>query len=283
MKNCSKETTIFGKSAENPEVQLKNSKYQSKEALAGVLLLLIVLPESLIYSGEIKIALLLYTGILVALSLISIFIKEQEIRNICQVFLLLPIFRLINFSVPMFPESSLLSFEYIYAPMIIPLAIVTIRQQFTYEQLGLSFKKIWYYLPVSIIIGLLLGQGESFITQTVSLIPDLSFINILKLTVVMVFFVGITEELLFRSILQTRLEGIFGSRGGLVLSSLVFGLMNSGLGSPYEILYASFTGFLIGYLFYRTRSLPFIALIHGFINVFSFGVIPLMGHGLGIL
>lgn len=282
MTNFGEKTTIFGKSAENPEVQHKNSKYQSREALAGVLLLLVVLPESLIYSGEIKIALLLYAGILVALSLISIFVKEKEIRNICQVFLLLPIFRIINFSVPTFPDYSLISFEYIYIPMIIPLTVIITRQQFTYEQLGLSFKKIWYYLPVSIIIGFILGQGESFIMQTTPLIPDLSFINILKLTVVMVFFVGITEELLFRSILQTRLEGIFGLRGGLVLSSLIFGLMNSGFGSPYEILYASFTGFIIGYLFYRTRSLPFIALVHGFISVFSFGIIPYLGHGLGI-
>jgi len=107
MTNFGEKTTIFGKSAENPEVQHKNSKYQSREALAGVLLLLVVLPESLIYSGEIKIALLLYAGILVALSLISIFVKEKEIRNICQVFLLLPIFRIINFSVPTFPDYSL--------------------------------------------------------------------------------------------------------------------------------------------------------------------------------
>jgi len=280
--NCGEEITIFGKSAENPEVQRNNSKYQSREALAGVLLLLIVLPESLIYSGEIKIALLLYAGILVALSLISILVKDKEIRNICQVFLLLPILRLINFSVPIFPEIPLLSFVFIYAPMIIPLTIVAIRQQFSYEQLGLNFKEIWYYLPVSILIGLILGQGESLIMQTIPLIPDLSFINILKLTVVMVFFVGITEELMFRSILQTRLEELFGTWNGLILSSLIFGFMNFGYGAPYEIFYAIFVGLLIGYVFQKTRNLPFIALIHGFISVFSFGIIPHVGHGLGI-
>lgn len=276
-----KQTRIFWKLAGNPEVRQKNSKHQGKETLAYFLLLLIALPESLIYSEHTQTALLLYAVLLVALSSISIFVKEQEIRNICQVLLLFPILRLTNFSVPFFPESPLLFFVFVYSPILIPLTIVVIRQQFTYEQLGLNFKNVGYYLPISILIGFVLGYGESLLIQTTSLIPDLSFINILKLIVVMVLFVGIIEELIFRSILQTRLEEIFGTRSGLVLSSLVFGFMNSGYGTSYEILYASFAGFIIGYLFYKTRSLPFIALTHGFINVFSFGILPLMGYGFG--
>jgi membrane protease YdiL (CAAX protease family) len=281
MKNCSEETTFFGKSSEN-QVQQKNSKYQSREALAGFLLLLIILPESLIYSGEIKIALLLYSGILVALSLISIFVKEKEIRNICQAFLLLPILRLMNFSVPTFPEIPLLSFVFIYAPMIIPLIIVVTRQRSTYERLGLNLKNIWYYLPAAIFIGLILGQAESFIIQTTPLISDLSLVNILILTFVMIFFVGLTEELLFRSILQTSLEDVFGSLNGLILSSLIFGLMNFSYGA-LEVFYAFFVGLLLGYMFQRTRSLPFIALVHGFISVFSFGILPHLGSVFGFL
>ena len=277
MKNCGEETTILGKPTEN-QVQEKNSKYQSREALAGVLLLLIVLPESLIYSGEIKIALLLYACMLVALSLISIFVKEKEIRNICQAFLLLPILRLMNFSVPIFPEMPLLSFVFIYTPMIVPLTIVSTRQRFTYGRLGLDFKNVWYYLLAAIFIGLILGQAESFIIQTTPLISDLSLVNILMLTVVMIFFVGLTEELIFRSILQTSLEEVFGSRNGLILSSLIFGLMNFSYGALYEVFYAFFVGLLLGYMFQRTRSLPFIALVHGFINVFSFGILPHLGN-----
>ena len=189
MTNFDKNIRNFWNSAENPEIRQKNSKHQSREVLAGTLLLLIVLPESLIYSGNIEIALLLYVGTLVALSLITVFVKEQEIRNICQVFLLLPILRLMNFSVPFFPESPLLFFVFVYSPILIPLTIVVIRQQFTHEQLGLNFKKIGYYLPISILIGFVLGYGEFLLIQTTPLFPDLSLINILKLTVVMILFV----------------------------------------------------------------------------------------------
>lgn len=261
----------------------KDSIYRKKEVFAGILILLIILPESLIYSGKIGGALLLYAGILTALSLISIFVKDQGIRNICQVFLLLPILRLINFSMPTFSEIPLLSFVFIYSPMVIPVVIVAIQQKFTYEQLGLNFRNMWIYLPASIIIGIILGQVEYSIIQPVELISDSSFINILKLIFVMVIVVGLIEEIIFRSILQTKLEEFFGIWSGLIFSSLLFGLMNSGFGSLYEIFYAIFIGLFIGYMFQKTRSLPFVALTHGFINVFSFGIIHYLWHGLGLL
>jgi membrane protease YdiL (CAAX protease family) len=50
--------------------------------------------------------------------------------------------------------------------------------------------------------------------------------------------------------------------------------MHSGYGSMVEIFYAFLVGFIIGYMFYKTRSLPLVTMVHGFINVFLFGVIP---------
>jgi uncharacterized protein len=52
--------------------------------------------------------------------------------------------------------------------------------------------------------------------------------------------------------------------------------MHTGYGSMDEVLYASFVGIFVGYLFYKTHSLPLVVMIHGFINVFVFGIIPLL-------
>ena len=125
-------------------------------------------------------------------------------------------------------------------------------------------------------LGLLLAEGEYLIIRTNYLIPDLSIFNLLMLSIVMIFFVGLVEEIIFRSILQNRLQMVFGNWTGLIFTSILFGLMHSGYGNIYEVLYASFVGLFIGYLFYRTRSLPLVAMIHGFINVFLFGIIPLL-------
>nr|WP_255679874.1 CPBP family intramembrane glutamic endopeptidase [Methanosarcina sp. DH2] len=98
--------------------------------------------------------------------------------------------------------------------------------------------------------------------------------NLLKLTIVMVFFVGLVEELIFRSVLQTRLENALGVWEAIIITSFLFGLMHSGYGTFQEILYTGFVGFIMGLAFYKTRSLPFIAVLHGFVNVFLFGILP---------
>ena len=132
-------------------------------------------------------------------------------------------------------------------------------------------------------LGLAIAESEYYIIRPGYLIPDLSFINILKVSVVMILFIGFVEELIFRSILQTRLEEAMGMFSGLVITSVLFGMMHSGYGTFYEILFTSLAGFIIGYLFQRTRSLPFITLIHGLVNIFLFGIIPHLGPGLGLV
>jgi hypothetical protein len=100
---------------------------------------------------------------------------------------------------------------------------------------------------------------------------------------IMVFCVGLVEELVFRSLIQTRLEGLFGTTVGLIATSLLFGLMGSAYGTVSGVLFASLVGLILGYMFIKTRSLPFVALTHGLVNVFLFSLIPLLGPGIGIL
>ncbi len=50
--------------------------------------------------------------------------------------------------------------------------------------------------------------------------------------------------------------------------------MHSGYGTFYEILYTGFVGLFMGFAFYKTRSLPFVAVLHGLVNVFLFGILP---------
>jgi membrane protease YdiL (CAAX protease family) len=236
--------------------------------------LFIAIAEFLIYSGKIIEAMEVHAVLLLGLCFSMLYIKNVEIQKTYQALILLPILRLVNLSMPAFYEITLYSFVFIYGLLTIPVTIALTSQGFTRKQLGITFKKIGRYIPLSIIIGLLLAIGEYFIIETNYLVPDLSIISLLMLTLVMVFLVGLVEEIIFRSILQNRLELFLGSRGGLIVTSVLFGLMHSGYGSMVEIFYTFLVGFIIGYMFYRTRSLPLVTMIHGFINVFLFGVLP---------
>ena len=243
--------------------------------LTGLPVLSITLAELLIFSGNMGAAVWLHIGNMIALSLSTMFIKDPEINKLHQALMLLPVLRLVNLSMPIFFDTTLYTFIFIYGPLSIPVIVIALHQRQSLEQLGITLKHIMPYMVLSIPLGFLLGLGEYLTIHTGALIPDLSFVNLLKLTLIMVFFVGLVEELIFRSILQTGLEEALGIRKALLISSFLFGLMHSGYGTFNEILYTGFVGFIMGFAFYKTKSLPFIATIHGFVNVFLFGVIPL--------
>jgi membrane protease YdiL (CAAX protease family) len=236
----------------------------------------IAFAELLIYSGRELEAIIMHALILLGLSFSTMFIRNEEIQKTYQALILLPILRLVDLSMPFFYEEKLYNLIFIYGLMTIPVSIAATNQGFTGAQLGITFKKIGIYIPFSIVLGLLLGTVEFLIVGENPLINDLSILNLLGLTMIMIFLVSPVEEMIFRSILQNRLEIVLGGREALIITSILFGLMHSGYGNIIEILYISIVGTLLGYLFYRTRSLPLVTLIHGFINVFFFGIIPLL-------
>jgi membrane protease YdiL (CAAX protease family) len=196
--------------------------------------------------------------------------------------MLLPVLRLVNLSMPIFFNTTLYTFIFVYSPLAIPVAAIIIHQRDSLKDIGITTKNIFMYMILAIPLGFLLGLGEYLTIRPGYLVPDLTFVNLLKLTIVMVFFVGLVEELIFRSILQARLEQALGVKEALIITSIMFGLMHSGYGTYNEMLYTGFVGLIIGIIFYKTRSLPFIAVLHGFVNVFLFGILPLLcsaGHG----
>ncbi|MCD4703839.1 MAG: CPBP family intramembrane metalloprotease [Methanosarcinaceae archaeon] len=246
-------------------------------------ILAIVIAEWRFFVGDIYIATWVHVITLVSIALSTIWLSggdekgsggHTQVLMALQALLLLPLLRLVNISMPIFFELTMYQFIFIYTPMIIPIVLIARSQHFTSAQLGLTSDRIWTYLLISLVVGLLVAGGEYLTIHPGYLIPELTGINLLKLSLVMFLFVGLVEELIFRSVLQTRLETVIGEWGGLVVTSALFGLMHSGYGTPYEMLYTALVGLLLGYMFQRTRSLPLVTMIHGFANVFLFGVIP---------
>ncbi len=254
----------------------KTPEIKNKWLYLGIPAIAIAFAEIWMYSGKEVEAAAVHAVILLGLSCSMVFIKNEEIQKTYQALILLPILRLINLSMPVFFETELDSFIFIYGLMAIPVSIAATHQELTREQLGITFKNMAFYIPFSILLGLVLGAGEYMIINTSTPVSDFSIFNFLKLSIVMLFFAGLVEELIFRSILQTRLDILMGGKIGLITTSILFGFMHLGSGNVIEVLYAIFIGFVLGFLFYRTRSLPLVAMIHGFMNIFLLGVIPLL-------
>lgn len=237
----------------------------------------IITGEFLMFLGYVYPGLAVHIINLQAITIAIIFGKfSPETNNVLQSLLLPLQMRIINIAMPQFFTITLLWYPLVYGVMYLSIYYVIAHQNISSKEIGINLERWYIYMPAGLLIGSAMAMLEFQILHPVPLILDLKIQNFLLISMVMFVFVGAVEELIFRSILLTRLEKMFGTIKSLLLSSLLFGIMHMGYGLINEILFATFLGVLMGFIFQKTRSLPFILLIHGTANVLLYGVLPIM-------
>jgi hypothetical protein len=87
------------------------------------------------------------------------------------------------------------------------------------------------------------------------------------------FLLGLTEELIFRGILQRSIEKV-DPFFAIVLSALAFGAMHSVWVKPLEYVFTTYVGIILAVIYYRTRSLAIPVATHTVINFVLFQIIP---------
>lgn len=212
-------------------------------------------------------------NLLIIILLIALSSIKLEEKNLLQSFTLMIIFRIVNLSMPQFFTISILQHSLIYGVMLIPIYHVINNQKISSKELGINFRKLYIYLPVAIFVGIIIGVIEYKILDPIPLIDDIEISNIILITIIMFIFIGPIEEIIFRSIIQTRIEKLFGSISGILLSGILFGVMHANYGVIEEIIFATSFGIVMGYLFNKTKNLPFVIFIHSIANVTSFGIL----------
>ena len=235
----------------------------------------IVVGELMLFSGQVYMGIAIHVINLQAITLGLIFSSlSSDIKNTLQSLILLLLLRIIGLAMPLFFTGSLLWYPFVYGVMFIPVLLIIKNQQISLKEIGIDFKRLNIYFPAGITIGLGIATIEYLILKPNPLIENTALSNLILITIVMFVFVGAIEELIFRSIIQTRFEKVLGLKYSVLVSGSMFGVMHAGFGIVNEILFACVFGFILGYLFQKTRSFPLILLIHGTANVFLFGLLP---------
>ncbi len=204
-----------------------------------------------------------------------------------QAFSLVSVLRMMNIGMPVFFDMTIYWLPFIYLPVIVvglmiarpdfSGGVLTFRMALTVVKDRLSkldIKTFGAYLGGGLGLGALLGLLEYEILRPEELIPDMTLGSLLALGVVMFLFVGLGEELVFRYLLQDRLKAVTGTVGAILLASLVFATMHSGYSSAPYLVYVFFIGLVFGISYEKTRSLFFVAVLHGSINFFLFSIYP---------
>ncbi len=231
---------------------------------------LIAIAEILIFFGHLSAAVTIHAINLIALVLSAAYIQNR----VYPVLMLLPLFRLLNLGMPVFFNLTLYSFPLVYAPMFLPIYFIIKEGSLSHEELGLTLRGIHYCVPLGIAVGMLLGWVEYRVLQPEVLTPDVGIKGFLELSVIMIFFVGLVEEFVFRSALQTVASEKLGRANGLLFASLLFGFMHGGYHLTSEIIFTFFAGLVFGILFLKTSSFPLVALAHGVTNISLFLIVP---------
>lgn len=232
-------------------------------------LLGIIGSEATIFYGRIGYALWGYLIVLLLCSLGPL--RFENDANVLQALVLIPVYRIVNLSMPVFFEQTLYWLLFLYVPLV-PASYLVIKSQSL--DLPLGWKRALLLFPLVIPVGAGLGVLEYSIIEPAPFVQEWALNDLLLIGIVMFGFVALAEELLFRGLIQRAFENQLGRPTGIVITSALFGLMHGNYGIPLEFLYGAFLGLLLGLVYDYSDSLLTVVIMHGTLNFFLFVVVP---------
>ena len=179
------------------------------------------------------------------------------------------------------PTLPLYLWAAFYGVMYIPITAIVAHRKLSRYDLGLTGgNRLTYLIPFGILVGVGIGLSEYAILANIPLIPNTSASELIGFSIVMIFFVGLVEELLFRVLLQPQFIERTGAVAGILITSVLFGALHAIYGNVYELLFTTGAGIVFGVAFYKTKSLPFVVTMHAVDDILVFGVLPFLALAL---
>jgi uncharacterized protein len=189
---------------------------------------------------------------------------------------LLPLIRIVSLGLPLWAFRP----EWWYILTGIPLLVASIAVfrsiDLPYQQIGLSVPRLrhWPLTAGVALSGVIIGIVEFEILGSTIIGANLSSIEVLFFAIALIFGTGITEELIFRGLLQTSAVAVFGVGPGILFTSTLFSLMHMGHGSMVHVVFIFAIAVYFGYVRHWTGSLLGVIAAHSIANIAFFILLP---------
>ena len=234
---------------------------------------LILAGESLLFAGYRELGLGVQALNIIAVAVIVVALQGERVQLV-EALALISVFRLVNLSFALVPTVTIYWLAIVYGVMYLPLISVIAHEKMSRYDLGIAnVRRSALLVP----LGAVVGTGFAFIEHAIlaneALIPNASAIELIQLSIVMIFFVALVEGLLFFVLLQSQLINRSGVVAGILITGVIFGAMHAGYANIYELLFATAAGVVLGVAFYKTRSLALIVTIQAVNNIVLFGLL----------
>lgn len=217
-----------------------------------------------------------HTGLLVALFAHSVVADDERESELFLAMAVLPLIRILSLSMPLWLASQTFWFPMVNIPLIIGTLIAAQQLRYTRFQLGLRMPRL-KELPLQMLVassGLLIGWTERQIIQPVPLSASLEPADIIVPALSLMLFTGLSEELLFRGVLQEAAIKALTPWWGILYVSAIFGILHMGWQSSLDVIFVAVVGAYFGWVVYKTKSIFGVTLAHGIANIMLFIVLP---------
>jgi membrane protease YdiL (CAAX protease family) len=237
---------------------------------------LILAGESLLFAGYSVLGVGVQALNIITVAVIVVTLQGQRVQLV-EALALISVFRLVNLPFALVPTVTIYWLSIVCGVMYLPLISVIAHEKMSRYDLGIAdVRRSVLLVP----LGAVVGTGFAFIEHAIlaneALIPNASAIELIQLSVVMIFFVALVEGLLFFVLLQSQLINRSGVVAGILIASVIFGAIHAGYANIYELLFATAAGVVLGAAFYKTRNLPFVITMTAANNILLFGVLPFL-------
>jgi hypothetical protein len=245
-----------------------------KSSLILILLAITAVEYIFVYTNVaygIILSLLLVVVIYVAISLPK---EETEVTRAAESLALVPLYILFTSSLPWFFIEQHYLLPAVYSIVLALVFFHIYDKNIDMDSIGVRLSGSGKWILLCILIAIPTGSIEYFVLRPEPAFPVFQMKYLLRDFIYMLIFVGVAEELLFRGLIQTDLQRVFGTRLGLFLASYLFGVMHMTWRSGMELLFTFFAALLMGYIYNRSRNLLGPIFLHGVNNTILVGILP---------
>jgi uncharacterized protein len=217
---------------------------------------------------------LLHFIILLGLIIHSAVARDEGPRGLWLALGLVPLIRICGLVMPVAEILEIYWYIIIAIPVTVCALIIVRNLNYSLDDIGLNGKKALVQALVAI-AGVVLGFLDYLILKPESFISALNVQNVVIPAFILLITTGFVEELVFRGVLQ-RAASALGS-WGWVYVSLVYAILQLGLGSGTQVIFAFLVSLFFGWIVKKTGSIIGVSISHGLLNIGMFLVFPHLG------
>lgn len=235
---------------------------------------LIMAAEAIITFGSPLTGMGIHALLILGLTLYGGLGQNEAVRRMTLTVVLLPLMRVLSFALPLQTLPQWAWYPAVAAPLLIAVVLLLRHLHLGRQALGLASG----ITPLQCMLmggGLGIGFVMYLLLPPTQFTTTLAWNNVVLAVLLVLLGIGVTEEVLFRGLLQTLAVPVLG-RWALLYGALLYAVMYIGLQS-WPMLVLTFTiGLSFAYIARWSGSTVGVAGAHGLANVTGFIVMPWM-------